>query len=402
MTYTTGACVPQSGTSQELDSYGDRLMYRLAYRNFGSYASLVANHTVDIGTGSAQTGIRWYELRNSGSGFELHQQGTYAPDSSYRWMGSIAMDKLGDIALGYSVSSSSMSPSIRYTGRLSTDTLGQMEGEYDVLSASGVSYSSMTNTWHWADYSGMAIDPTDDCTFWYTTEYVPTSSSIYDHWGTRIASFSFPACTGAASSAWSIANMASNWGSPLSSLTIPATGSGHLVTIALMFNGSTSVSSISDNAGNAYVSAGARSAIGGLSVEVWYATNSKAGATAATPKFAGSPTHVEMTEWEVSGLSTAAPDATDTATGSVTANNTAGPAVTTSKAGDFIVSVLFANSANFSAISSGSAFTDDFTTFGNGWAHLTSNSAAAGQYQASWYTSSAAGVYCASTVAFLP
>ena len=78
-----------------LDSYGDRLMYRLAYRNFGSYQSLVANHTVATGTSGNQTGIRWYELRNTGTGFGLYQQGTYAPDSSYRWMGSIAMDKAG-------------------------------------------------------------------------------------------------------------------------------------------------------------------------------------------------------------------------------------------------------------------------------------------------------------------
>ena len=89
-----------------LDAYGDRLMYRLAYRNFGAYQSLVANHTVATGTSGNQTGIRWYELRNTGTGFAQYQQGTYAPDSSYRWMGSIAMDKIGDIGLGYSVSSS--------------------------------------------------------------------------------------------------------------------------------------------------------------------------------------------------------------------------------------------------------------------------------------------------------
>ena len=158
---------------QELDSYGDRLMYRLAYRNFGSYQALLANHTVAIGTSSAQTGIRWYELENTGSGFGLYQQGTYAPDSNYRWMGSIAMDKSGDIGLGYSVSSSTMSPSIRYTGRVPSDALGQMESEIDVLSLAGVSTASQTNTFRWGDYSSMAIDPTDDCTFWYTTNIIP-------------------------------------------------------------------------------------------------------------------------------------------------------------------------------------------------------------------------------------
>ena len=192
LTYTTGDCIPQAGTPVTLDSYGDRLMYRLAYRNFGSHESLVANHTVQLATGNNQTGIRWYELQNTaGSGFGLYQQGTYAPDSSYRWMGSIAMDGGGDIALGYSVSDGSMSPSIRYTGRVPSDPLGQMESEVDVLSAASITPGSMTNSFHWADYSSMAVDPTDDCTFWYTSEYVPTTGS---NWDTRIASFSLPSC----------------------------------------------------------------------------------------------------------------------------------------------------------------------------------------------------------------
>ncbi len=191
LNYTTGACIPQTGTTQKLDSYGDRLMYRLAYRNFGSYESLVVNHTVTLGTGSSQTGVRWYELQNPGTGFGLYQQGTYAPDSSYRWMGSIAMDHDGDIALGYSVSSGSMSPSIRYTGRVPSDALGTMESEIDILSAARITTGSQTTTYRWADYSGMSIDPTDDCTFFYTTEYIPTTGST---WSTRIVSFSFPSC----------------------------------------------------------------------------------------------------------------------------------------------------------------------------------------------------------------
>jgi hypothetical protein len=191
LNYTTGACIPQIGTTQKLDSYGDRLMYRLAYRNFPSYQALVVNHTVTIGTSSSQTGVRWYELQNTGAGFGLYQQGTYAPDSSYRWMGSIAMDQAGDIALGYSVSDSAMSPSIRYTGRLATDPLGTMESEIDILSARGITTGSETISYRWADYSGMSIDPVDDCTFFYTTEYVPSTGST---WSTRIASFSFPSC----------------------------------------------------------------------------------------------------------------------------------------------------------------------------------------------------------------
>jgi hypothetical protein len=190
LNYTTGACIPQTGTSRTLDSYGDRLMYRLAYRNFASYQALLANHTVNTGSGT-QTGVRWYELRDSGTGFSLYQQGTYAPDSNYRWMGSIAMDKLGDIALGYSVSGSGLSPSIRYTGRVPGDQLGTMESEIDMLSAAGVSPGSMTGTYRWGDYSSMAIDSSDDCTFWFASEYQPTTGT---GWATRIGSFAFPSC----------------------------------------------------------------------------------------------------------------------------------------------------------------------------------------------------------------
>jgi hypothetical protein len=393
-------CVPQSGTTEELGVFGDRLMYRLGYRNFGSYQDLVVNHSVQIASGNNQTGIRWYELRNTGSGFSVYQQGTYAPDSNYRWMGSIAMDKAGDIALGYNVSSSSMSPTIRYTGRLSTDTLGTMEGEYDLLTSLGVSYVSQGNSNRWGDFSSMAIDPTDDCTFWYTNEYQTTTSS--DHWATRIASFNFPTCTGTQTTIpWTLVNKASKAGNPISSLTVPATGSGNLIVVAFMFNGTTSLSGVTDSAGNTYVSAGARATSSQNSVEVWYAVNSNPGATVVTPTFVGSPSHVEITEWEVSGLSTSAPDAKSTSSGTVTQANTLGPAVNASQPGDFIVSVLLAGTASFSSITAGNAFTDDFSTNGNGWAHLTSNSATAGTYQASWTTANPTGTYCASTVAFL-
>ena len=393
-------CVPQAGTSQMLGAYGDELMYRLAYRNFGSYQSMVVNHTVQVASGSDQTAIRWYELRNTGSGFGLYQEGTYSPDSNYRWMGSIAMDKAGDIAVGYNVSSTAMSPSIRYTGRQSSDALGTMEGEYDVLSSAGIATASQTNSARWGDYASMAVDPSDDCTFWFTTEYQPAGGA--NKWSTRIASFKFPACgTQGGSGSWTLVNKASQVANPLTSLTVPSTGSGNLIAVALMFNGTTSVSSISDNAGNTYVSAGARSTTSQYSTEVWYAVNSKSGATSITPKFAGSPSHVEMTEWEVSGLATGSSDATNTASGSVTQNNTTGPPVTTSQAGDFVISVLLASTADFTGTTTGNEFTDDFATNGNGWAHMTSNAAGAGTQQASWSTASASGVYCASTVAFL-
>lgn len=195
ITYTTGDCIPQISTTNTLDSYGDRLMYRLAYRNLGGYQSLLTNHTVEPGGSGTPTAIDWYELQNTGSGFSLYQQGTYSPDSEYRWMGSIAMDQSGDIALGYNVSGTDMSPSIRYTGRVPSDTTGQMESEIDILSAASITPGSATESFHWADYSTMAIDPTDDCTFWFATEYIPVTAGT---WSTRIASFSFPSCAGPA------------------------------------------------------------------------------------------------------------------------------------------------------------------------------------------------------------
>jgi hypothetical protein len=186
-----GSCIPQSGTRQLLDSLGDRLMYRLAYRNFGDHESLVMNHSVGAGT---SVGVRWYELRSPGGTPTVYQQGTYAPDAKYRWMGSIAMDQNGDIALGYSISSSSTFPSINYTGRVPTDPLGTMEAEKNIIAGGGSQLPSHGNLDRWGDYSSMSIDPVDDCTFWYTNQYLPNSGSF--NWSTRIASFRFPTCSG--------------------------------------------------------------------------------------------------------------------------------------------------------------------------------------------------------------
>src|SRR5512141_2143962 len=188
-------CIPQQGTSVKLDAISDRLMYRLQYRNFGSYQTLVLNNTVD--TNSADhAGIRWYELRNSGGGWNIRQQGTFSPDTAHRWMGSIAMDGAGDIALGYSISSSTMFPAIRYTGRLAGDPLGQLpQGEGTIINGTGSQTHSASR---WGDYSSLSVDPTDDCTFWYTNEYVQTSGA--SPWRTRIGSFRVSTCGTAATS----------------------------------------------------------------------------------------------------------------------------------------------------------------------------------------------------------
>jgi hypothetical protein len=193
-----GTCVPQPGTSQQLDSLADRLMYRLAYRNFGSHESLVVNHSVTAGSGG---GIRWYEIQNPSGTPVVAQQGTFAPDSNYRWMGSIAMDQSGDIAVGYSVSSSSISPSVRYAGRVPTDPAGTLESEVNVVSGTGSQSGSSLS--RWGDYSAMQVDPVDDCTFWYTQEYMKTTGAF--NWNTRIANFKFPTCGGTATPDFSVA-----------------------------------------------------------------------------------------------------------------------------------------------------------------------------------------------------
>lgn len=182
-------CVPQSGTSVKVDALSDRLMFRLQYRNFGAHQTLMVNHTVDV-NGSDRAGIRWYELRKSGAGWSIHQQGTFSPDSTHRWMGSIAMNSMGDAGLGYSISSTSVFPSIRATGRLSEDSLGQMtQGEISIVNGSGHQTHS---SGRWGDYSSMSVDPADDCTFWYTQEYYAVSGSA--PWRTRIGSFKLRDC----------------------------------------------------------------------------------------------------------------------------------------------------------------------------------------------------------------
>jgi hypothetical protein len=181
-----GTCIPQAGTSQQLDSLGDRLMYRLSYRNFGSYASLLVNHSVT--GGSSNTGVRWYELRDVGSGPFVNQQGTYAPDSLYRWMGSIAQDKLGNIAAGYSVSGSTIDAGIRFASRASTDTANVLGNEQIVLNSTN--YQSGHS--RWGDYTSMSVDPSDDCTFWYTDQYMPASGDF--KWATHINSFKLGSC----------------------------------------------------------------------------------------------------------------------------------------------------------------------------------------------------------------
>ncbi len=189
---STGVCIVQPSPGEKLDALGDRLMYRLAYRNFGDHEALVVNHSIKAtGTGNAPSAVRWYEVRSPGSSPVVFQQGTVGGGTSSvaRWMGSIGMDKVGDIALGYTKSNSTVKPSIEYVGRIPTDALGKMESAKGIIAGTGVQTNSFNR---WGDYSSMAIDPTDDCTFWYTQEYYKTTGSF--NWNTRMASFKFTGC----------------------------------------------------------------------------------------------------------------------------------------------------------------------------------------------------------------
>lgn len=188
-----GTCVPQAGTNQKLDSLADRLMFRLAYRNFLSYESVVVTHSVQIGNyrKGGPTAIRWYEVRAPGASTPaVYQQGTYNPDTTFRWMGSIAQDKQGNMALGYSVSSTAIHPGIRIALRSFGDPLNTFQAESSVMNGGGSQAGQ--NLSRWGDYSAMAVDPVDDCTFWYTTEYLKATGAF--NWSTRIVSFRHPSC----------------------------------------------------------------------------------------------------------------------------------------------------------------------------------------------------------------
>jgi len=186
-----GACIPQPGTSNLVDALGDRLMYRLAYRNFGDHEAMVIAHAVSPGSGSgAVAATRWYELRATppGSSWKLYQSGTASNKTINIWMASVAMDKNGDMAIGASFdNSTAIKPSIGYSGRIPTDPLGQLEAPKIVATGTGVE----TESNRWGDYSSMSIDPSDDCTFWYSQEYFKINGL---DWVSHVVSFKFTSC----------------------------------------------------------------------------------------------------------------------------------------------------------------------------------------------------------------
>ena len=181
-------CVPQSGTTQTLDTLSDRMMYRFAIRHFSDHDRAVFSHAVASG---AQVAIRWYEIYDPAGAVTLNQQGTFVPDSTYRWMSSMAEDKNGDIGLGYSASSGSIHPAVRFTGRVPSDPSGTLETEASFIEGTGSQTSGLAR---WGDYTAMQVDPSDDCTFWYVDQYEKVSGTF--NWATSIGSFAFTGCGG--------------------------------------------------------------------------------------------------------------------------------------------------------------------------------------------------------------
>jgi hypothetical protein len=195
----TSACIPQPGIAAAgvgplgLDALADRLMFRLAWRKFGNgREAMVATHSVDA-LPTAVAAVRWYEIDRprAGTAWRVAQQGSYAPDRDSRWMGSIAMDKNGGIAVGYSVSGVATFPSIRLAGRTAKDPKGQLSREVTVANGFG-SQTTASLLSRWGDYSTMQVDPVDDCTFWYTTEYM-TEVGVFN-WSTRVVAAKLPGC----------------------------------------------------------------------------------------------------------------------------------------------------------------------------------------------------------------
>jgi hypothetical protein len=180
-------CVRQPGTDQHLDAQGDKLMARVVYRRLPDRESIVAVHSVTTNAGAG--GVRWYEFTvNDDRSVTLRQQGTYAPDQYYRWMASPAIDRFGNIGIGYSFGGTPHFPGQRFAGRLADDPPGVLTmREIELVTGEG----AQTNTYRWEDYTQTAIDPVDDCTIWYVGDYYGERAPSYS---TRVGAFQLPGC----------------------------------------------------------------------------------------------------------------------------------------------------------------------------------------------------------------
>jgi hypothetical protein len=192
---TAASCIPQpdqpfGAGPVGLDPMSDRPMFRLAWRRFPAYDAMAVSHAVHVPL-PAVSGVRWYELRSAGGPWAVHQQGTYAPDGAARWMSSAALDRDGGLAVGYNVSGSSVYPGLRLAGRLAGDPPGTLSAETVAATGAG-SQLGASQLGRWGDYSALTVDPVDDCTFWFTGEYQPSTGTFA--WGTRIVAVRLPTC----------------------------------------------------------------------------------------------------------------------------------------------------------------------------------------------------------------
>ena len=241
---TNTVCVPEptsATTGNKLDSVGDRFMPGMSYRNFGTYESFVVSHTVQVST-ARQSGVRWYELRGTGSGLPtLFQDGNVSPDSTLsRFLPSIAEDASGNAAVGYSVSSSSTHPSIN----AAYFSLTNPGSPTEITLFPGT--ADQENTWHWGSYSGMTVDPEDGCTFWFADEYLPTSQTgTQIVWGTRISNFKVPSCGGGGNPTVSPTSL--NFGQQI----VGVTSASQPVTLLNSQSGALSISNITFTGTNA-------------------------------------------------------------------------------------------------------------------------------------------------------
>jgi hypothetical protein len=229
------ADVEEPPPGENLDSIGDRLMFRMAYRNRGGVESLVTNHTVNTSgvtpntAANYQAASRYYELRKStpGGAYTVYDAATYSPDAGNgatginRWMGSTAIDSQGNLAMGYSASSTAVVPSIRYVGRAFDQLGGSLTNEQVLFAGQGTQAAGSGN--RWGDYTSMSVDPFDDCTFWYANEYYPPGNTGFN-WHTRIGNFKFPTCTAPAQGTLSGVITACDSGAAIGEVLIQATG----------------------------------------------------------------------------------------------------------------------------------------------------------------------------------